>query len=138
MDDARARIAMTDDDIVEHFAHLGYRVAIKDIAFTTEQVDDFRQARRRWIHAGHATVDEPGLLILEDAQPQYGQPTRDMIVVSLGGSRAVMGVHIRANAPPLPSGNVLNRYAPTMQWGSAAEPEDVKPPQKPAAKRSFW
>ncbi len=37
-------------------------------------------------------LEEAGLLIVEDAQPHRLQPTRDIIVVSLGDARVVMGV----------------------------------------------
>lgn len=119
MNEARARLAMTDAEIVERFARFGYRVSINHIAFTTEQVDDFRQARLRWVRAGRMRVDEPGLIIIEQAQPKHGQPTRDMVVVSLGSSRAVMGVEVAPGAPPFASGSALCRYAPTMQWAPA-------------------
>ena len=123
MNEARARLAMTDNEIVERFARFGYRVSISHIAFTTEQVVDFREARLRWIRAGRLRVDEPGLLIIEQAQPKHGQPTRDMVVVSLGSSRAVMGVEVAAGAPPFESGSALCRYAPTMQWAPAVLPQ---------------
>lgn len=120
MNDARARLALTDAEIVERFARFGYRVSINHIAFTTEQVDDFRQARLQWIRAGRLRIDEPGLMIVEQAQPRHGQPTRDMVIVSLGGSRAVMGIEIVPGAPPLPAGNALCRFATTMRWAPAA------------------
>jgi len=117
MQDARGRIPMSDDDIVAHFARFGYRVNIKQIAFTGETVQDFREARLgKWWKAGKLRQDEPGLLRIEDAQPRPDQRTRDVIVVSFGSSRAVMGIEIRPGAPPLKSGDATNRYAPTMEW----------------------
>ncbi|MDB5657155.1 MAG: hypothetical protein JWQ94_4768 [Tardiphaga sp.] len=120
MNEARGRISMSDSDIVERFERFGYRASISHIAFTTETVDDFRQSRKKWNLVGRLKTDEPGLLIIEKAQPRAGQPTRDIVVVGLGGSRAVMGVHIVAGAPPLASGSAMCRYAPTMQWAPAA------------------
>jgi hypothetical protein len=123
MNEARARLAMSDSEIVGRFERFGYKVSITHIAFTTETVDDFRQARKNWNLVGRMRTDEPGLLIIEKAQPRAGQPARDIVVVGLGGSRAVMGVHVAAGAPPLASGSALCRYAPTMHWapaGSAA------------------
>ena len=125
MNEARARLSMSDAEIVERFARFGYRVSINHIAFTTEQVDDFRQARLGWVRAGRMRVDEPGLLIIEQAQPKHGQPTRDMVIVSLGGSRAVMGIQIATGAPPFVSGSALCRYAPTMQWAPAVPAKAV-------------
>jgi hypothetical protein len=116
MNEARARLAMSDTEVVERFARFGYRVSINHIAFTTEQVDDFRQARLGWVRAGRMRIDEPGLLIIEQAQPKHGQPTRDIVVVSLGASRAVMGIEMAPGAPPFASGSALCRYAPTMKW----------------------
>jgi len=137
MNDARIRVNLSDAEIVERFLRFGYRVSIDHIAFTTESVDDFRQARFKWAHAGHIRVDEPGLMVIEEAQPRPGQATRDMVIVGLGASRAVMGVEIRPGAPPLPSGSMLCRYAPTMQWAPAGADAPV-PTAKARARRSFW
>jgi hypothetical protein len=128
MNEARDRLSLTDDEVLERFARFGYRVSIGHIAFTTEQVDDFREARLTWLRAGRLKIDEPGLLVIENAQPKPGQPTRDMVIVSLGHSRAVMGVHIKPGAPPLQSGSAMCRYAPTMQWqptSAAPKPTDA-------------
>lgn len=127
MNEARARLAMSDGEIVERFERFGYRVSIAHIAFTTETVDDFRQARKGWNLIGRLRTDEPGLLIIEKTQPRAGQPTRDVVVVGLGGSRAVMGVHFAPDAPPLVSGSALSRYAPTMHWGPVAPPGLTRP-----------
>jgi hypothetical protein len=114
---ARERIPMSDEDIVAHFARFGYRVTISQIAFTGETVQDFREARLgKWWKAGKLRLDEPGLLRIEDAQPRPDQRTRDIIVVSFGSSRAVMGIEIRPGAPPLKPGDAYNRYAPVMEW----------------------
>jgi hypothetical protein len=117
MKNARERIAMSDNDIVDHFARFGYRVTINQIAFTGETVDDFRDARTsRWWKAGKLKQSEPGLLRIEDAQPRPDQRTRDIVVVSFGTARAVMGVEIRPGAPPLAPGDATCRYAPAMEW----------------------
>jgi hypothetical protein len=122
MQDARGRIPMSDDEIVAHFTRIGYRVTIGQIAFTSETVQDFREARLgKWWKAGKLRMDEPGLLRIEDAQPRPDQRTRDIIVVSFGGARAVMGVEIRPGAPPLKCGDATNRYAPTMEWANAGK-----------------
>src|ERR1700676_1603047 len=42
---ARFRIQYSDGDIVDHFQRLGYAVTCDDLAFTTEEVDDFVRAR---------------------------------------------------------------------------------------------
>lgn len=90
----RYRILMTDGQIVEHFRKFGYRVKISQIAFTIESIADFVEARDRfWSKAGLVKIyDPPGLLVVEDAKPRETQPTRDILVVSLGTARAVMGV----------------------------------------------
>ena len=117
MQNARDRIPMTDADIVAHFGRFGYRVSIDQIAFTGETVDDFREARTgKWWKAGKLRQNEPGLVRIEEAQPRPDQRTRDIIVVSFGGARAVMGVEIKPGAPPLKPGDATNRYAPTMGW----------------------
>ncbi len=123
MQNARERIPMSDDDIVAHFARFGYRVSIKQIAFTGETVQDFREARLgKWWKAGKLRLDEPGLLRIEEAQPRPDQRTRDIIVVSFGSSRAVMGVEIRPGAPPLRPGDATNRFAPAMEWANPVKP----------------
>lgn len=124
MTDARQRLQMTDEDITGHFARFGYRVSIDQIAFVGETVDDFREARTtKWMRAGVLRKNEPGLLVIEDAQPRPGQRTRDIIVISLGPTRIVMGVEIKPGAPPLKPGDATCRYALTMEW---APPEPVK------------
>lgn len=96
----RVRIAMSDGAIVDHFFRLGYHVKYDDLFFTTEQIDDFRAARRDWLRAGKVIRDEGGLLVLRDAQPSAGQPTRDIVIVSLGYARAIMGVFSKRDRPP--------------------------------------
>lgn len=126
--DARQRINMTDSDIVAHFARIGYRVLASQIAFVGETVDDFREARsRKWYKAGRISRNEPGLLIIEECQPRPGQRTRDVVVVSFGSSRAVMGVEIKPGAPPLKPGDATCRYAPTMEWAKPEAPKGSVP-----------
>jgi hypothetical protein len=123
MNDARERLQMTDTEIVGHIARYGYRVSVAQIAFTSELVDDFREARaKKWYRAGAFRINEPGLLVIEDAQPRPGQRTRDIVVISLGPTRIVMGVEIKPGAPPLAAGSSIQRYAPTMEW-AAVEPK---------------
>lgn len=125
VNEARQRLQMTDAEIVAHFARFGYRVSISQIAFTSEPVEDFRDARsRRWFRAGAIRNNEPGLLIIEEAQPRAGQRTRDVVVVSLGATRCIMGVEIKPGAPPLRSGDTVHPYAKTMEWSMA----DLKTP----------
>jgi hypothetical protein len=120
MNEARERLAMTDAEIIAHFARFGYRVSIAQIAFTSEPVENFREARaRKWFRAGKLRVNEPGLLVIEDAQPRPGQRTRDVIVVGLGATRCVMGVEIKPKAPPLRSGDTVHPYASAMEWPPA-------------------
>lgn len=106
----RARIKMSDSEIVSRFERLGYRVSIDQIAFTTESVEDFHNARETlWSGIGTIKIHEdPGLLVIERAQPRAGQPTRDIAVVSLGYARAVMGVLNPDRADEIP------RFAPRM------------------------
>lgn len=132
MNEARARLAMSDGELVERFKRFGYNVSIAHIAFTTETVDDFRLARKNWNMIGRLRTDEPGLLIIEKAQPRAGQPARDIVVVGLGGSRAVMGVYVAPGTPPLAPGSAMCRYAPAMDW-SAAVPTGLTRPS--AARR---
>lgn len=89
--EARARIKMSDHEIEHHFERLGYRVDIGKLVFTTETVDDFREARTAWCRAGEVLENDDGLLIVEGVQPRAGRRTRDLVVVSLGYARAVMG-----------------------------------------------
>jgi hypothetical protein len=104
---ARDLVIFPDGYIVEHFARLGYAVAYDQLAFTLEPVDDFVAARETlWHRPGTvATFETGGLLIVEDAQPRALQPTRDIVVVSLGDARVVMGVIDRRGR---------NRFAETM------------------------
>ncbi len=80
-----------------------------------------KRASKKWYRAGVFRINEPGLLVIEDAQPRPGQRTRDIVVISLGPTRIVMGVEIKPGAPPLASGSSIQRYAPTMEW-AAVEP----------------
>lgn len=106
----RARIKMSDSEIVARFERLGYKVSIDQLAFTTESVEDFYKARDNlWSGIGAIKIhEEPGLLVIERAQPRAGQPTRDVVVVSLGYARAVMGVLTPNRVDELP------RYASRM------------------------
>lgn len=112
-DQIRHRLKMSDADIVDHFRRLGFVVAIRDLAFTTEGVEDFYAARQTyWHRVGKVQRhDEHGLLIVQQAQPKANQPTRDIIVVSLGHARVVLGV-----LPGTASHPNLPRYAKTMTW----------------------
>jgi len=135
MNDVRARLQMSDAEIVEHFSRFGYRVSIAQIAFTSELVNDFREARiKKWFRAGSVRVNEPGLLVIEEAQPRPGQRTRDIVVVSLGAVRCVMGIEIRPGAPPLRGGDTVHPYARTMEWSIEEAKAIAKPGAKPAAK----
>lgn len=128
---ARERLQMTDDDITSHFVRFGYRVSIDQIAFVGETVDDFRDARnRRWFRAGSLRKSEPGLLVIENAQPRQGQRTRDIIVISLGPTRVVMGVEIKPGAPPLAQGDATCRYAATMEWPIPEPPKATSVAEK--------
>jgi hypothetical protein len=91
---ARDLVIFSDSYIVEHFARLGYAVSCDQLVFTLETVEDYAAAREHvWHRPGHvATHDAGGLLVVEDAQPRATQPTRDIVVVSLGDARVVMGV----------------------------------------------
>jgi hypothetical protein len=106
----RARIKMSDADIVSRFERLGYKLAIDQIAFTTESVEDFHDAREtQWTGVGTIKIyEEGGLLLIEKAQPRAGQPTRDIAIISLGHARAVMGVLKPDKSAELP------RYAARM------------------------
>ena len=98
-------------------------MSVQQIAFTSELVDDFREARaKRWYRAGVYRINEPGLLVIEDAQPRPGQRTRDIVVISLGPTRIVMGVEIKPGAPPMVAGSSIQRYAPTMEWAKVEKP----------------
>jgi hypothetical protein len=133
MNDVRARLQMTDAEIVAHFARFGYRVSISQIAFSSEPVEDFRESRaKRWFRAGAIRINEPGLLVIEEAQPRPGQRTRDIVIVSLGATRCIMGVEIKPGAPPLRGGDTVHPYSRTMEWSK--EEAKGKPVGKPAAK----
>ena len=108
---ARGHLEYTDAEIVDHIRRLGYEADYAELAFTTEAVDDFAEARlRRWYRPGHlVTLENHGLLIVERAQPQPRQRSRDVVVVSLGGARVIMGA---LNPPDRSIG--VPRYAETM------------------------
>jgi hypothetical protein len=109
-DSPRERIHYSDAEIVDHFRRLGYDVAYHELAFTSEAVAEFAEARlATWHGPGHLATQEGGLLIVERAQPHPRQRSRDIVVVSLGGARVVMGV---LNAPDRSIG--VPRYANTM------------------------
>jgi hypothetical protein len=108
---ARFRIEYSDTVIVDHFQRLGYAVTYDQLAFTTESVADFVLARlTSWHRPGHlVALEESGLLIVEGAQPHPRQRSRDVVVVSLGCARVVMGA---LNPPDRKIG--VSRYAETM------------------------
>jgi hypothetical protein len=107
---ARGRILYSDDEIVDHLHRLGYGASYEQLAFTTETVADFAEARlSSWHRPGHLITSEGGLLIVARAQPQPLQRTREVVVVSLGGARVVMGA---LNPPDIGTG--VARYAHTM------------------------
>jgi hypothetical protein len=109
-DSARSRIHYSDAEIVDHLRRLGYDVAYDELAFTTETVADFAQARlASWHGPGHLATLEGGLLIVERAQPHPRQRSRDVVVVSLGGARVIMGA---LNPPDRSIG--VPRFAQTM------------------------
>lgn len=103
----RDLVIFSDANIVDHFARLGYAVSCDQLAFTLESVEDYADAREhKWHRPGYVKTYEPGgMLLIEDAQPRVMQPTRDIVVVSLGSARVVMGVIER---------EVRNRFAETM------------------------
>jgi hypothetical protein len=108
---ARERIKMSDSEIVDHFERLGYHVRIEELIFTTETVADFREARaERWVRPGRIIEDDGGLLVIEDVQARSNQRTRDVVVVSLGYGRAVMGSDRTAASRDA----AAHRYAPTL------------------------
>jgi len=108
---ARCRIEYSDAEIVDHFRRLGYDVSYDQLAFTTESVADFAEARlTSWHRPGNLVAQEgSGLLIVEHAQPHPRQRSRDVVVVSLGGARAIMGA---LNPPDRSIG--VPRYAQSM------------------------
>jgi hypothetical protein len=108
---ARERIKMSDSEIVDHFERLGYHIKIDELIFTTESVDDFREARaERWVRPGRVIEDDGGLLVIEGVQARPNQRARDVVVVSLGYGRAVMG----SDRSTAPADAALHRYAPTL------------------------
>jgi hypothetical protein len=107
----RSRVKMSDTDIIEHFARLGFGVTISELVFPSETVEDFVIARETFWHRGGEIerYEAQGILVVSGAQPKLRQPIRDIVVVSLFYARVVMGV--------LPTALVdqhLPRYARTM------------------------
>jgi hypothetical protein len=41
---------MSDDDLIEHLARLGFAIEIEELVFTTETVEDFVRARDMFWH----------------------------------------------------------------------------------------
>lgn len=91
----RQRIRMSDGEIEDRFSWYGYSLRVKDLCFTTETVEDFREARDAWFKVGRTVEDEPGLLVVKQAQPQPMRPERDVVVIDFGAARAVMGSDCR-------------------------------------------
>ncbi len=91
---ARSLVPFSDTYVREHFLTFGYAVVFDQLVFTTESVADYIKARENsWHRPGDiARIEMPGLLIVENAQPTLRQPTPDIVVVSLGDARVVMGV----------------------------------------------
>jgi hypothetical protein len=107
---ARFRIQYSDGEIVDHFRRLGYEVTYGELVFTSESAADFAEARlQSWHRPGKLVAQEGGLLIVEAAQPHPRQRSRDIMVVSLGGARAVMGA-----LNPADEKIGVSRYAETM------------------------
>ena len=79
------------------------------LIFTIESVADFLKARENsWHKPGTiVAIHDPGLLVVENAQPRPDHRTQDVAVVSLGNARVVMGVLNRTNRIPA-------RYATSM------------------------
>jgi hypothetical protein len=107
----RSRVKMSDAEIIEHFARLGFEVTIDELVFTSETVEDFAHARENVWHRGGdiERYEAQGILVLTGAQPKVRQPARGIVVVSLFHARVVLGV--------LPTAFVdahLPRYATTM------------------------
>jgi hypothetical protein len=102
---------MSDAEIVEHFARLGFDVTIDELVFTSETVEDFVIARETIWHRGGDVVryEAQGILILSKAQPKLRQPARDIAIVCLFYARVVMGVLPTAFVDPN-----FPRYASTM------------------------
>lgn len=95
--DARKRIHLSDGEIEDRFTWYGYSLRVKDLCFTTETVEDFREARDAWFKAGRTIEDEPGLLVVKQAQPRPMRPERDVVVIDFGPARAVMGSDCRTD-----------------------------------------
>jgi hypothetical protein len=107
----RSRVKMSDSDIVEHFARLGFDVTIEELVFTSETVEDFMLARERLWHRGGDVerYEAQGVLVVSEAQPVARQPARDIVVVSLFNARVLLGVLPTAIVDP-----AFPRYAATM------------------------
>ena len=96
MQEAGRRLKMSDADIVDHFRRIGFIVDIKQLTFTSETVEDYREARLKyWTTAGKLVTDEPGLIVIRGAQPRPMRPSRDVAVVGLGHARVVMGADVK-------------------------------------------
>lgn len=109
--DLRSRVKMSDDDIIEHFARLGFDVTMDELVFTSETVEDFVLARETlWYRGGDVErYESRGILVVSKAQPQLRQPVRDIAVVSLYYARVIMGVLPTASVDPN-----YPRYASSM------------------------
>ena len=66
------------------------------MAFTSETLEDYREARLKyWTTAGKLVTDEPGLIVIRGAQPRPMRPSRDVVAVGLGRARIVMGADVK-------------------------------------------
>src|SRR5258708_31323765 len=87
---ARGRIQYSDAEIVDHFRRLGYGVSYDELAFTTESVADFAEARlTSWHPPGELVTLEGGLLIVERAQPPPLQRSLAVMAASLPRARVI-------------------------------------------------
>lgn len=96
MRDARMRLQLSDAEVLESFLTLGMTLKIGDLAFTTESLEDYRQARlNEWFDPGRIIVDEPNLLIVDGVRPLPHRSSRKVVVRDFGPTRVVVGAEVR-------------------------------------------
>jgi hypothetical protein len=93
MSGLRVLVPMTDSEIEALFNRLGYPVAVDQLVFTAETIDDFWFARyEAWDDPGTVVRHEQGLLVVTGARPRIASAPRDVVVIGFVMVRVVLGV----------------------------------------------
>ena len=98
----RNRINLTDEEIEARFDDLGYVTTADGLAYTSDTIANFLEARKGYAKAGEIVTNEDGVLEIRDVQTFKGQPRYTICVVDFGDVRAVY------KCPPTPSAPLVS------------------------------